>query len=1610
MLDRYEAEKADRIAAAVERIAPEGDRSARQRFTQLLYARGSAEDLVECSAEELSAHADQAWAILQERPSGEHLISVVNPTYDVAGHDHLSLTVIDIVNDNMPFLFDSVMNELYAFGADVSLVLHPIYACRRDDAGRLVEFLGEAPPDGKAGRESLIHIHIGRVESAERRAELVQRLDQTLSDVRVAVTDWKPMRARVKEIVKRYRKAELPIDEAELNKAVSFLEWLTEDDFIFLGLREYRLEGDVETGELEPELDTGLGLLRDPNLRVLRRGTEFVVMTPEIREFLRQPPPLIVTKANAQTRVHRRVHLDFVGIKDYAKDGTLKGEVRLVGLFSSRAYTKSVLEIPYIREKVQAVLDRAGYDADSHSGKALLNVLEAYPRDELFQVDTDLLYHFAAAVLELGERPRIRVLARTDSYERFVSVLVFVPTRNYTTEQCTEIGAYLAEIYDGRVSATYVDYPEGPLARIHFIIGRHAGPTPEPERATVEAAVARIVRTWGDDFAKALLEKHGWETSERLLARYGEAFGAGYEATYPVETAVRDIGIIERVTAERPTAIVFFRRTGDAENRCSLKLFSHQRPTPLSDRVPILEQMGFRVINERTFRVDLAEDENVYVHDMTLVRTGPGSIDLDTMGPALEAMFMAVWTRRAESDGFNALLVTAGIAWRDIAMLRALARYLRQAGVPYSQDYIWGALNRYPAVARLLVELFHVRFDPRKEDIDRSLAAARLQEQIDAELEQVSNLDDDTIIRRFTNLLYAMLRTNFFKVDDNGNVPETFSFKLFPGAIDVLPAPRPFREIWVYSPRVEGVHLRFGEVARGGLRWSDRAQDFRTEVLGLVKAQQVKNAVIVPVGAKGGFLPKQLPETGGREALFAEGTAAYKIFINALLSITDNLLEGEVAPPAGVIRHDGDDPYLVVAADKGTATFSDTANGIAEARNFWLGDAFASGGSQGYDHKAMGITARGAWEAVKRHFREMDVDIQTTPFTVVGVGDMSGDVFGNGMLLSKAIRLLAAFDHRDIFIDPDPDPATSWEERKRLFDQPRTSWQDYNRELISKGGGVFSRSAKSIPLSAEIQALLGLSKASATPFEVIRAILRAEADLLWFGGIGTYVRADTETNLDVGDRANDAIRVTADELRVRVIGEGANLGVTQKARIAFARSGGRCNSDAIDNSAGVNTSDVEVNIKIALRAAEGQGLIDRARRNEVLAAMTDEVADIVLRNNYLQTLAISLTRELGLEDVGFEMRMMQLLGERGVLDREIETLPTDQELTSRASRGEALSRPEIGVLLAYAKITLYDALLSSSVPDDTYLGRELRRYFPMLMQESFGDQIEGHPLRREIIATVLANSMINRGGPTFVVRMSDQTGAEVERIAQAFATCRDSFALTSLNGEIDGLDTLVPGDVQLALYSAVQDLVLDATVWFIRNARYDDGIESVVTRFRTGIEAIEPKLDRVMPQHLREATDETADGWIAAGVPDPLARRVSRLAITASVPDIIVVAEATGAPLERAAEAYFAIDGRFRIGQIEALARTLVVGDYYDGLALDRARRTLAEAHRRITQEVLSANSADDPGMAVEAWIADRAHQVERALKTVTKLGETETITVSRLSVAASLLADVAGS
>ena len=1571
-------------------------------FVDFLFGRVALEDLLRYDAKDLAKLAEDAWARLQERQPGVPKIAVENRAGTSATSRLGAVTIVEVVNDDMPFLLDSVLNELGEQGVDVRLVAHPIFTIERDARGKLVGFHGTKPASGATRRESFIQIHIGRVDAA-RADELARAIAQVLGDVRLGVQDWPAMRARVGAALAELRDNPPPLPLEETAEAIQFLEWLLADNFTFLGVRDYSL-----TGEVEAKFETGLGILRDPQVRVLRRGTELVAMTPEIRAFLEEPKALIIAKANVRSRVHRRVYMDYIGVKRFDAKGAVIGELRIVGLFTSTAYTRSTHTIPYLRRKVAAVLRRAGFDESSHSGKALVNVLESYPRDELFQVDEDTLYAFALAIMQLEERPRVRVLARRDRFDRFVSVLVFVPRDRYGSGTRTAIGAFLAKIYKGRVSAFYPFFPEGPLVRVHFIIGRSEGETPNPDRALLEEEVEAIVRTWADDLQEALVLAHEPTRAQALLARYRDAFSQGYREVYSPAIAVGDIRAIEDLTSEKPVYIDFYRRLGEPDTSASLKVWSAGRPIPLSERVPVLENMGFKVVDERTYKIDPAAHaaREIWFHDMLLERDDGGAIDLQPLAHRLQACLLAVINGEAENDGFNALVLAAGLPWRDVALLRALARFLRQARIPYSQDYLWTTLRRHARLAAQINALFQVKFDPRLDlsPEERARRLAALASEIDAGLQAVESLDEDVILRRFVNAVQAAVRTNFFQTDEQGGAKPTISLKFESRRIDELPPPRPLFEIFVYSPRMEGVHLRFGKVARGGIRWSDRPQDFRTEILGLVKAQQVKNAVIVPVGAKGGFVPKRLTAGMAREAFQAEGVAAYKLLITSLLDISDNLGPDGIVPPANVVRHDGDDPYLVVAADKGTATFSDIANGISAEHGFWLGDAFASGGSAGYDHKAMGITARGAWEAVRRHFREMDVDITTTPFTVAGIGDMSGDVFGNGMLLESTIKLVAAFDHRDIFIDPQPDPQRSFAERKRLFALPRSSWQDYDKALISAGGGVFPRSAKEIVLSDAAQTAIGLTKSKVTPREVMRAILRMSVDLLWFGGIGTYVRGSNEPDEAAGDRANDAIRAAAAELGCKVIGEGANLGLTQRGRIEAAMRGVRLNTDAIDNSAGVNTSDVEVNIKIALAGAAREGALALPARNALLAEMTDEVAALVLRNNYLQTLALSLTERRGAEDLGFQQRLMQTLEARGELDRKLEFLPDDMELAERRRRGQALTRPELAVLLAYAKLSLYDQLLDSAVPDDPYLGRELGRYFPKQLGDQFPQALEKHRLRREIIATQLANSMINRGGPSLLVRIADQTGAASDRIASAFAAVRDSYRMTALNTEIDRLDAKIPGKVQLDLYAAVQDLLLDRLVWFLRHVDLARGLADIVAHYDRGIAEVEAMLDDALPPAVAAARAARIASLRDAGVPEPLARRIANLRPLAAAPDIVLVADRTGKSVAEVASTYFAAGSFFGLDRIREPARAIPVSDYFDRLALDRALDSIADAERRLTAEMVG-NGAAGPA-AVEAWIKPRAHEVERIRAAVDEIAGSA-LTISKLSVAASLVGDL---
>lgn len=1573
-------------------------------FTMKLFERAVAEDILTYSAQELALLVDTSWASLKRRAPGMPNVRVENISGHGQGLD--TVTIVEILNDNMPFLLDSVMAEISEAGYDIRFVVHPIVTLTRADDGALKQFDGNGQISANAKRESLIHLHIDRLE-AEALSSLNDSLTATLKDIRLVVADWKPMLARVQAVIDNLKSVPPPLPVGELAEAIQFLEWLVGNNFTFLGVRDYVVEGRGTKSKLEPVNDSGLGLLRDQDVGLLRRGRQPVTMTPELREFLSQPRSLIITKANLRSRVHRRTHLDYVGIKLFDMKGALTGELRLCGLFTSTAYTSAARTIPYLRRKIEGVITRSGFDPDSHSGKALVNIVEQYPRDELFQIDVETLTDFAHRILQLEERPRVRVLTRVDKFERFISILVYLPRDRYTTQTRTEIGHMLANTLNGRVSSWTAAYPEGSLARLHFIIGRGDKPFGKANAPALESVITAILKTWRDRLSDHLSTRFPPEQARKLCNRYLDAFSPAYSDSYSAVKAVDDIQILERLREGRELAITFYKPDDAPADELGLKIFHRGGAIPLSTRVPMLEAMGFKAISESSVDIEPQGEEAhaITLHDVKLSRGDGVATDFAPFYERLEALFMAVWQGRAESDGFNELGLKSGLAWREIALIRAVARYLRQARLLYSQDYVWATLIKHSAVASDLVALFAARFGPipNASQNARKTRQAAITARIEGRFAAVESLDEDRILRRFLNVIQSMLRTNFYQLDNAGLPKATIAFKLNSRQLEKLPEPRPMVEISVYSPRVEGIHLRFGRIARGGIRWSDRPQDFRTEVLALVKAQQVKNAVIVPVGAKGGFVPKRLPPSTDRQAWLAEGIGAYQDFIASLLDVTDNIdADGKTVVRENVVRWDGDDPYLVVAADKGTATFSDTANAISLKYGHWLGDAFASGGSAGYDHKKMGITARGAWEAVKRHFREVDVDIQSTPFTVAGVGDMSGDVFGNGMLLSQHIKLVAAFDHRDIFIDPSPDVAASHAERQRIFDLPRSSWNDYNKSLISAGGGIFPRNAKSIALTPQMQTLLGLDRAEATPQEVMTAILKAPVDLLWFGGIGTYIRASTEGNDEVGDRANDAIRISADELRCKALGEGANLGMTQRARIESANRGIRLNTDAIDNSAGVNTSDVEVNIKIALGQAVSAGKLNEQNRNTLLASMTDEVASLVLRNNYLQSLALSLAERRGAEDLGFARRLMRNLEQAGRLDRAVEYLPQDWEIDERAARNAGLTRPELAVLLAYAKLSLFDELLNSSVPDDSYLGKELARYFPANLNAKFGTFIEGHRLRREIIATMLSNSIINRGGPTLLPRIVDQTGASAPDIAAAFAAVRDAFKLTALNTDIDQLDNRISGQLQLSLYANIQSVMIDRIVWFLRNASLNQGLTAVIERFGTAIEEGARLLNKILPE--AEAATLLAKRAELSGhkVPQTLATRLAALPYLALMPDILLVADATRKDLEASARTYFAVSAHFRLGEIATRAEHLHVSDYYGRLALDRALSDMAVAARRISAAALKAGG-------LPQWTKRMGASVERTRIAVGDIAGGSDLSVAKLAVAAGLLGDLAG-
>ncbi len=1518
------------------------------------------------------------------------------------------ISVLEISNDDMPFLVDSILGELQARGLGVSALLHPIFKTDRDGAGHLRQIIGPGDENWNDGHQESYVAVLLKAMPAGVSEEVVAAISAILGEVRVAVGDWGKMRQRLEAAIAEFDRVRPPVAADLRAEALAFLNWLAKDNFTFLGMREFELTGDPESGDLLPRQGSGLGVLRNPAVEVLRRGSELVAMTPEIRRFYFAPAPLIITKANVVSRVHRRAYMDYIGIKTYHGDGTLRGELRVVGLFTSQAYVRLPSEIPFLRLKVAQVLAASGYPPASHAGKALTNILNTFPRDELFQIGVERLRQWSEGILDLETRPRVAVFARVDRFDRFVSLIIYVPRDRYNTGARERIGALLAAAYHGRVSAFYPYFPEGPLVRVQFIIGRHRGTTPKVEPAWLEAEIAEIIRTWQDRLAQAIATLG--PSGEALIAKYGSAFPVGYAEGFPPQRALKDIERIERLGPERPIAVDFYRPADAPADRLHAAVYRFGEPIALSERVPVLENLGFRAIDERSYHLKprfADQVVDVTLHDMVLERADGGPIELAGHDSRLEGCFLAVFRGEADNDGFNRLILSAGADWREVAAIRAYCAYLRQLELPFGLRYLADTLHRHAGLTRDLIELFHLRFDPGRALTpgERQAAAEPIRQRIEGALAKVPSLDEDRILRQVFNLVAATVRTNFYQADASGRRSEVISFKFDSKLVEAAPHPRPFREIWVYCPRAEGVHLRFAPIARGGIRWSDRAQDFRTEILGLVRAQRVKNAVIVPSGAKGGFLPKQLPRNASRDDVQREGIAAYRLFISALLDITDNLKDGKIVPPRLLVRHDDDDAYLVVAADKGTATFSDLANEISAAHDFWLGDAFASGGSQGYDHKGMAITARGAWECVERHFREMDFDIKRQPFRVIGVGDMSGDVFGNGMLLSPAIRLVAAFDHRDIFIDPDPDPALGFGERKRLFALPRSSWQDYDRSKISRGGGVFARAAKSIPISLEIAAVLGVGAATLTPNELMHALLKSKADLLWFGGIGTYVRATGESDQEVGDRANDAIRVSAAELGVKVVGEGANLGMTQRARIEFAQRGGRLNTDFIDNSAGVNTSDQEVNIKIALGPASRAGKLSADARSLLLAAMTDDVAAGSLANTYQQSLALSLAeRSCGRELPDYAL-LLHALEERGLFERRLEALPSDKELEERGRAGRGLTRPELAVLLSYAKIALERDLIASTVPDEPLLAAWLDAYFPSELRRRFPDGIAGHSLRREIIATSLTNAVLNRGGPAMAVRLADETRRTTADVALAFLAVREVFELPALWQRIDVLDGKLGGSTQLGLYQRTRELVNAQTLFLLRYGSAGSSLSDTIALNKATLAALKPLLASLLPSRLATGLAEQARRLVVERVPEDLAADLAALDVLELALAITEVAHASNSPVPEAAGIFLALGDRLHIADLTAKAGKILTPDYYDRLAVAQALNQLGKSQADLARAAIGAQDA----AGIEAWLAQQGPRLARVIATLEQISNEETLTLSRLLVAAGQLQDVAG-
>lgn len=1574
-----------------------------KKFISAFYAYQHIETLKRRGPERLAEGLYSLWSFIQEKPAGAPKFSVSywrpEKKEEMGRPERI---IISIINDNMPFLVDSLTHFLNRLGFKPRLIVHPILLITRDGKGRLNYLENHDNPRPESSEESLIYCEISESVTPDCVDRIQSELSAMLADVRAATEDWTNMKKKVSVAIENIRHGNYERGQEHLDESVKFLEWIQNDHFTLLGYCKYDLFDEENRLLREPISSEPLGILKDESQRQLASIFEGIGITSDTRRLILRPIPLLINKTTRTSNVHRAVPMDAIGIRCLDEDGKVVALHMFLGLFTSVAYDSSARDIPYLRRKVGKVLESAGLAPHWHDGKALTHILDSLPRDELFQASVEDLKDIGLSIVRLQEHQRLALFFRPDIFKRSMSCLVYVPQDRFDSTLVEEMGKALSEELNGNIGVVKAQFGSLAFARVYYSIQVPDGLKPEYELVKIENRLLEIAKSWSDELRLALNERQSEWDSARLFRLYRSAFPRGYQDTFSGQQVVDDIDFIEKLYEEKGMSCRVYTSENKDLCRLKLKIFQYGKPIPLSNILPTLENLDLRVISEVPYKIlRSGEEASVWIHDFMLESHGTCSVDLAQSAEKFLTALRKIYRGKTEDDGFNRLVMAANLSWRQCEIIRTYARYLKQLGFPFSEAFIQNTLAKNPKVTQQLAELFETRFNPENSDEKTDLI-----EKIDASLMQVENVAEDRLLRRYLNLILSTLRTNFFQTDSGGSHRPCISLKINCAKVDDMPLPRPLYEIFVYSNRVEGVHLRGGKVARGGIRWSDRHEDFRTEILGLMKAQMVKNTVIIPVGSKGGFVVKK-PTLGlTREEIFQEGVSCYKIMMQGLLDLTDNMIKDEVVHPPQTIRHDTDDPYLVVAADKGTATFSDYANEISTNHNFWLGDAFASGGSQGYDHKKMGITARGAWESVKRHFRELGLDVMTTPFTVVGVGDMSGDVFGNGMLLSPYIKLVGAFNHRHIFIDPNPDWQKGFEERKRLFNLPRSSWTDYDASLLSQGGAIYDRQAKTLDVTPEIKNLLNLAETKIKPDDLIRALLTYQADLLWFGGIGTYVKASNESNSDAGDRANDPLRVNAKELNCRVIGEGANLGVTHQGRIEFARRAkGRVNTDAVDNSAGVDCSDHEVNIKILLNKIKESGRITEEDRNDTLREMTDSVAQLVLRDNYLQNLSLSLIEAESNENFPYKVRLIRHLEAEGILNRSLEHIPDDMALAEMEATKTPFTRPEYAVIMAYAKIYLYKEVLKSDIVNDPYFEGHLLSYFPKKLRFGFTQDILAHPLRSEIMATLVINDVINRTGSALVNEIFEKTGRSYKDILRAYFVATEVFEFPKIWSEIEEYDGRLEASKQTRLYKDLRQVLRRMMLWLLNNYPFEGSITDISSQLSQGVQSFLSDLTNCLDAEGEDKFAQTLVTYQDLGIDADFAERLAVLQIAASSPDIILVATQTGFTISQVGMLYFLVGSRFQFGKIRTQIRSLDPSGQWEQQQINGLLEDLYEDHRSLVHTILlfakekKIELGADGINLVASWEMENKRSLKRLERTLSEISLSHSKDLASLSV-----------